>query len=135
MSEPIVTLDDVGTLAALADGIIPPDHRDAGASAVHAGPGLAERMRRGPAGAVYVDGLRAAREIARGRFGRGVRDLAAEQLHELLGALRDRHPAFFRQLRADVCALYLGDEGVQRLIGFPGPSSKGGGYPDFDQPQ
>jgi hypothetical protein len=42
---------------------------------------------------------------------------------------------FFRQLRMDVCALYLSDPGVWARIGFPGPSTAQGGYPDFDQPQ
>jgi len=44
-------------------------------------------------------------------------------------------PGFFKQLRMDVAALYLGDPGVWRRIGFPGPSTDTGGYPDFDQPQ
>ena len=46
MSETPVTLADIATLAALANGIIPADERDAGAASVHAGPGIAERMRR-----------------------------------------------------------------------------------------
>ena len=44
-------------------------------------------------------------------------------------------PGFFKQLRMDTCALYLSDPGVWARIGFPGPSSAQGGYPDFDQPQ
>ena len=39
-----------------------------------------------------------------------------------------------KQLRMDVCALYLTDPGVWGRIGFPGPSVERGGYPDFDQP-
>ena len=135
MSEPSITLGDIGVLAALADGIIPPDERDAGAGLVHAGPSIAERMRRSPSASVYLEGLRAARNFASVRFGQDVRDLNAGQMRELLAALRDQSPAFFRQLRADVCALYLSDAGVWQRIGFPGPSSKSGGYPDFDQPQ
>ena len=135
MSEPSITLGDIGALAALADGIIPADERDAGAGLVHAGQSIAGRMRRSPSAHVYVEGLRAARGIASERFGQEVRDLNASQMSELLTALRDQSPAFFRQLRADVCALYLSDAGVRRRIGFPGPSSEGGGYPDFDQPQ
>jgi hypothetical protein len=34
MSEPSITLDDIRTLAALADGIIPADDRDSGAALV-----------------------------------------------------------------------------------------------------
>jgi Gluconate 2-dehydrogenase subunit 3 len=135
MNEPSITLDDIGALAALANGIIPADDRDAGAALVHAGPSIAERMRRSPLACVYVEGLRAARALAQGRFGRGVSGLDACQIHELLAALRDQSPAFFRQLRADVCSLYLSDPGVWHRIGFPGPSSESGGYPDFDQPQ
>ena len=135
MNEPSITLGDIGALAALADGIIPADERDAGAGLVHAGPSIAERMRRSPSAYVYVEGLRAARVFASERFGQDVRELNASQMRELLAALRDQSPAFFRQLRADVCALYLSDTGVWQRIGFPGPSSQSGGYPDFDQPQ
>ena len=135
MNEPSITLGDIGALAALADGIIPADERDAGAGLVLAGPSIAERMRRSPSAQVYVDGLRAARDFARERFGRDVRELNASQMRELLAALRDQWPAFFRQLRADVCALYLSDPGVWQRIGFPGPSAQSGGYVDFDQPQ
>jgi Gluconate 2-dehydrogenase subunit 3 len=135
MNEPSITLGDISVLAALADGIIPADERDAGASLVHAGPSIAERMRRSLSAHIYVEGLRAARAFATERFGREVRELNAGQMRELLTALRDQSPFFFRQLRADVCALYLGDAGVWQRIGFPGPSSQSGGYPDFDQPQ
>jgi hypothetical protein len=38
MTETPVTLHDIAALAALANGIIPADGRDAGAAAVHAGP-------------------------------------------------------------------------------------------------
>ena len=135
MTETNISLNDIATLAALAGGIIPADDRDAGAAAVHAGPGIAERMRRSPYADVYVDGLKAARELAREMFVQAVDELNAAQLFELLTALSARSPTFFRQLRADVCALYLSDAGVWQRIGFPGPSSDSGGYPDFDQPQ
>ena len=135
MNEVLITLGDIGVLAALADGIIPADERDAGAGLVHAGPSIAERMRRSPSAHVYVEGLRAARVFASERFGQDVRELNAGQIRELLTTLREQSPAFFRQLRADVCALYLSDAGVWQRIGFPGPSSQSGGYPDFDQPQ
>ena len=135
MNEPSITLGDIGALAALANGIIPADDRDAGAALVHAGPSIAERMRRSPSAHIYVEGLRAARVFAREQFGQDVCELNSVQMSELLVALRDQSPAFFRQLRADVCALYLSDAGVWQRIGFPGPSSQSGGYPDFDQPQ
>ena len=135
MTEPLITLEDIATLAALANGILPADERDAGAASVHAGPGIAERMRRSPYADVYVEGLKTAHELARATFHRDVDELNAEQMHELLAALSAQSPAFFRQLRADVCALYLSDAGVWQRIGFPGPSTDLGGYPDFDQPQ
>ena len=135
MTETPITLADIATLAALANGIIPADDRDPGAAAVHAGPGIAERMRRSPYAPVYVDGLKAADELTKTMFAKAVLDLDAAQMHELLRALSTQSPAFFRQLRADVCALYLSDAGVWQRIGFPGPSTDSGGYPDFDQPQ
>ena len=135
MTETNISLNDIATLAALANGIIPADDRDAGAAAVHAGPGIAERMRRSPYVYVYIDGLKVARELAWEMFAKAVDGLDAAQVSQLLTALSARSPAFFRQLRADVCALYLSDPGVWQRIGFPGPSSDTGGYPDFDQPQ
>ena len=135
MNETNITLKDIATLAVLANGIIPADDRDAGAAAVHAGPGIAERMRRSPYAYLYVDGLNAAYELAREMFAKAVDGLDAAQVSQLLTALSVRSPAFFRQLRADVCALYLSDPGVWQRIGFPGPSSDTGGYSDFDQPQ
>jgi Gluconate 2-dehydrogenase subunit 3 len=135
MNELSITLGDIGALAALANGIIPADDRDAGAALVHAGPSIAERMRRSPSAHIYVEGLRAARVFAREQFGQDVCELNSVQISELLVALCNQTPAFFRQLRADVCALYLSDAGVWQRIGFPGPSSQSGGYPDFDQPQ
>ena len=107
-----ITLQDIATLAALANGIIPADESDAGAAVVHAGPGIAERMRRSPYAQVYVDGVKAAHEIARAKFDRAAHDLDSAEMNDLLGTLRDQSPAFFRQLRADVCALYLSDAGV-----------------------
>jgi hypothetical protein len=133
--EPTITLDDIAILAKLASGIIPADSRDAGATSVHAGPGIAERMRRSPYAFVYVEGLRATRQLAQHLFAQQMSELGAAQVHELLTVLSAQSPAFFRQLRADVCAMYLSDAGVWQRIGFPGPSTETGGYPDFDQPQ
>jgi len=130
-----VSLQDVSTLSALASGIIPADDRDAGAAAVHAGPSIAARMRFSPYADIYVDGLQKASELAESSFGRKVSELHEGQVQELIAQLSEKSPAFFRQLRADVCVLYLSDSGVQQRIGFPGPSTDDGGYPDFDQPQ
>jgi hypothetical protein len=123
------------TLAALANGIIPADARDAGAAAVNAGPRLADKLAAGVNAALYRGGLDEAAALAQAQFGRTVVELDSTQMQELLDALRERQPAFVRQLRMDVCALYLSDPGVWERIGFPGPSTATGGYPDFDRPQ
>ena len=65
MAETVLTLDDIAALSVLANGIIPPDARDAGAASVHAGPGIAERARHGSARAVYIEGLEHAGKMAR----------------------------------------------------------------------
>jgi acyl-CoA reductase-like NAD-dependent aldehyde dehydrogenase len=135
MNEPAFSLDDIAALTALANGIIPADNRDAGAAAVHAGPGIAERVRRGAQGPLYVEGLHAGKVIAREKFGRAMEGLSPAEIHELLDALEKSSPPFFRQLRADVCSLYMSDPAVWQRIGFPGPSTDTGGHPDFDQPQ
>src|SRR5207244_12866695 len=111
---PLTTMaaEDAIALAALANGIIPADGRDAGAAAVNAGPRLAEKLAAGVNAALYRRGLAAAAELARAKFGDAVTALDATQMHELLGTLREQQPAFFRQLRMDVCALYLSDPGV-----------------------
>ena len=128
-------MDDVALLTALANGIIPADDRDAGAAAINAGPRLAEKLAAGTNAAVYRRGLATADELARSQFGGGLTELDAGQLHDLLGLLRERQLGFFKQLRMDVCGLYLTDPGVWSRIGFPGPSAETGGYPDFDQAQ
>jgi hypothetical protein len=132
--EPVVS-EDAAALAVLANGIIPPDERDAGATAVNAGPRLAEKLAAGANEMLYHRGLAETDLLARAKFGRATAALDAGQVQELLGELRERVPAFFRQLRTDVCALYLSDPGVWARIGFPGPSTAAGGYPDFDQLQ
>src|SRR5262245_7677167 len=122
MRETPFSLDDIASLAALANGIIPADQRDAGAASAHAGPGIAERARHGVNGPLYIEGLTAAGELSRQRFGRAVRELKETEIRELLDLLADSAPAFFRQLRADTCAFYLSDSSVWQRIGFPGPS-------------
>ena len=130
-----VSLQNIATLSVLASGIIPADDRDAGAATVHAGPSIAARMRLSPYADLYVDGLRKAGELAESSFGCNVSELREGQVQELIAQLSEQSPAFFRQLRADVCVFYLSDLGVQQRIGFPGPSTDDGGYPDFNQPQ
>jgi hypothetical protein len=130
-----ITPEDLDGLTMLANGIIPADERDAGAASVNAGPRLADRMSAGVNASLYADGLRRARELAPEMFGCALANLTPADLHTLLDRLRMDAPGFFKQLRMDVAALYLGDPDVWRRIGFPGPSTETGGYPDFDQPQ
>ena len=126
---------DVAVLTALANAIIPPDGRDAGAAAVDAGPRLADRMRDSPAAALYDQGLGTARELCARQFGRPITALTPFELHELTQQVAATDPAFFRQLRLDTTTLYLSDPAVWARIGFPGPSIEMGGHPDFDRPQ
>jgi Gluconate 2-dehydrogenase subunit 3 len=129
------TSDQLAALAALANGIIPADEIDAGAAEVNASARLAERIHNGVNTALYEQGLATAATLAQEKHGRPVAKLTPPQIHELLAILRDRLPTYFKQLRLDVSALYLSDPGVWQRIGFPGPSTATGGYPDFDQPQ
>src|SRR5712692_4415414 len=122
---------ELATLIALANGIIPADEIDDGAAAVNAGPRLAERM----PSALYLQGLETARSIAREEYGREVSELSSAEVEKVLDVVREKAPVFFAQLRMHVSALYLSDPEVWRRIGFPGPSTRSGGYPDFDRPQ
>src|SRR5262249_61663032 len=98
-------------------------------------PSRGKHPRAGVSPALSPSAFPALRERAKARSGRAILELDMPQMHELLGLLREQQPAFFKQLRMDVCALYLSDPGVWARIGFPGPSTAQGGYPDFDQPQ
>jgi hypothetical protein len=129
------SVEQVAALTALSNGIIPADEIDAGAATVQVGEALAEKLRRGINAAIYLQGLKEAYVIAREQCGRPVGGLNEQEIHRVLGLLQQRSPAFFKQLRMDVSALYLSDPGVWNRIGFPGPSTAAGGYPDFDQPQ
>ncbi len=96
---------------------------------------IAEKIANGINAAIYQQGLALAESVAREHYNRGVAQLTASEIHDLLSDVRDRLPAFFKQLRLDVSALYLSDPSVWQRIGFPGPSTASGGYPDFDQRQ
>ena len=135
MKETPIALDDIATLNALANGIIPPDETDGGAGMVFAGLGAADKFRKGINAEIYAEGLHTAASLAKEKFGRAVGELNPEEINKLLHQLHDASPAFFKQLRMDVNAAYLSDPGVWQRIGFPGPSTESGGYPDFDQPQ
>lgn len=125
----------IATLEKLTLGIIPADARDQGASTVNAAPQIANRIFNGINSNLYRQGLDAAETLSRKMFNCAVADLNPKEIHELLTNLQSSAPSFFKQLRMDVCALYLGDRDVWQRIGFPGPSVESGGYPDFDKPQ
>ena len=135
MGQNVVLVDQSRVLAALANGIIPADASDTGAAAVNTGARLAEKVAAGVNVAIYEKGLQIAASLAQSRFAKSVDDLRPAEMHELIGLLRSELPAFYKQLRLDVCAMYLSDPDVWQRIGFPGPSTATGGYPDFDQPQ
>lgn len=128
-------MNDAPILTALANGIIPPDLRDGGAGAVDAGARLAGRIDAGVNRSLYAKGIEAAQRLAMEHFRRKVTQLTPQEVHQLLEMLRTGLPAFFKQLRMDVSALYLSDPAVWQRIGFPGPSIASGGYADFDQLQ
>lgn len=130
-----LTQDQLAVLTALANGIIPPDQVDGGAEEVGAGLEIAQRVERGIHAETYVRGLAVAEELAISMFAERVTRLNPEQLHALVGVIKERIPQLYKQLRADVCQIYLSDPTVWKRIGFPGPSAERGGYPDFDQPQ
>jgi hypothetical protein len=123
-----MTAEQVKILEKLANGIIPADEMDEGAGAVNAGMRIADRVDKGVNAKIYLSGL----EFLAGKNVLAMND---EEIHELLAMIREKLPGFFKQLKMDVSALYLSDEGVWQRIGFPGPSSESGGYPDFDREQ
>ena len=135
MPDMSLDLDQIAILVVLADGIIPPDSMDAGASVVNAGGRLAEKIAAGWNARLYLRGIDESKSLALASYQCRVQDLNATQVHELLGKLRESLPGFFKQLRLDVSALYLSDPAVWDRIGFPGPSTASGGYVDFNQPQ
>lgn len=126
---------ELKSLGALAAGIIPPDEKDRGAAEVNAAPRLADKISNGWNTSLYQEGLELAGQVAGENFRKPVHELTEKEVHSLLGLLQEKLPDFFRQLRMDVCALYMADPNVWQRIGFPGPSVLSGGYPDFDQPQ
>ena len=127
---------DVAVLAILANGIIPADERDAGAAAVEAGPRLAEMLASGAGAAVYA--RRACVWPGRSHAKRSAASQARSvrrEVHDLLGRLAERAPAFFKQLR---------DGRVRPLPERPrsvaphrvsGTVHRTGGHPDFDRPR
>jgi len=126
----MMTAEQVKILEKLANGIVPADEMDSGAAAVNAGMRIADRVDKGVNAKVYLGGMEFLESLKIDVVG-----MSEQQIHELLGVIRQKAPGFFKQLRMDVSALYLSDEGVWERIGFPGASSETGGYRDFDQVQ
>jgi phenylacetaldehyde dehydrogenase len=135
VSDARIIREHTTALSVLANAIVPADEADAGAAAVNAGHCLAERVAGGVNLSLYSLGVQTSDEISWKLYGVPVTELNPAQAHELVATLRERLPSFFKQLRMDVSALYLSDPDVWKRIGFPGPSTELGGYPDFDQRQ
>src|SRR4051812_29829814 len=112
MGETTLNPEQLATLAALANGIIPADEMDAGAAAVEAGPKLAAKIQMGTNAGLYRSGLDLAQTLAHQTFGRAASQLPPSEIHDLLSLLRAQLPVFFKQLRMDVSALYLSDPAV-----------------------
>ena len=149
MNETILTDDQIATLAAAADAIIPGDDFDEGVAPLGPGHVIATRVRYQPQVAdLYVKGLRGIADSVGIMFGPGRRfaDLSLVERARVLEAMRrgvapgagwrevSSH-GFYLTLRADVCFVYTTDPEVCRRIGFPGESTARGGYPDYAQPQ
>jgi hypothetical protein len=130
-----LTTEQIQTLSALAEGIIPRDERDAGVATLNPGRRLAQKIEVQPNRASYLEGIQFAQEAAQQKFRRSPSELETAAMGTLLALLRDRCPSFFKFLRAETCALYLSQPIAWKRIGFPGPSIQTGGHPDFDQPQ
>lgn len=127
--------DQKRAVTALANGIIPADDRDSGAAAVDAAGKIAAKVEAGVNAAVYTSGVEVAERLSLASFKKSVSELEPSNVDMLIGLVKAEAPGFYKQLRLDVTALYLSDPGVWERIGFPGPSTASGGYPDFNQPQ
>src|SRR5712671_2202942 len=112
MTFPGLTNDERAALNRLASAILPADERDAGAEAVNAGARIADRVFNGVNAPVYRSGLIRADALSHEIFGRSVHQLNLAEVHELVGKLQEVANPFFKQLRMDVCAMYLSDPGV-----------------------
>jgi hypothetical protein len=130
-----LTANQLATLAALANAIIPADETDGGAESVNSSARIAQNIQNGLYSKIYAEGIAIAETLAIKNFNRKVSELSLQQIHDLIAAVREAAPAFFNRLRMDVTAFYLAEPLVWQRIGFPGPSTDSGGYPDFDQPQ
>jgi hypothetical protein len=131
----ILPLPMLALLKVLTNAIIPPDARDGGAESVGAADQIVQRIEQGINRGLYLNGLSLAARIVGETCNLPPESLTPDQAHQLVGTLRAHAPAFYKQLRMDVSAIYLSDPAVWARIGFPGPSIEKGGYPDFDQPQ
>ena len=69
VNAPMLTREQVHTLSALANGVIPPDDADGGAASVDAGLRLAMKIEQGANAGVYTTGLERATLLSHARFG------------------------------------------------------------------
>jgi acyl-CoA reductase-like NAD-dependent aldehyde dehydrogenase len=134
MTPEVLSMDDIAGLSVLAQAILPADGRDAGAAIGFGNLTSADKFRRGLNAPLYREGLKLARALATGLFAQALESLTPTQAETLLNLLHDKDNAFYRQLRMDVCGVYMSDPGVWQRAGFPGPLPNNAGFPDFDQP-
>jgi hypothetical protein len=148
MSETILTDQHVAIIDAAAEAIIPADDFDAGVAPLGPGQVIATRVRyQAQAAQLYVRGLAALEQSVTIMFpGRRFGDLSLAERGRVLTAMRNgaapgaawrevSSQDFYRALRGDICFVYTTDPEVCRRLGFPGPSTTAGGYPDHHRPQ
>jgi hypothetical protein len=149
MEEVIFTEDQIATVEAAAEAMIPGDEFDEGVLEMSPGHVIATRARyQADIAQAYLKGLKGMEESARIMCGESARfvDLSMEDRTRILKAMwRDAAPGeiwhgfsskkFYVTLRNDVCFIYMTDPEVCSRIGFLGKSALEGGYPDYDQPQ
>jgi hypothetical protein len=94
MNEVTLTLDDLAALAALRMASSRRTRRDAGAAAVHAGAGIAERFRRAATGPLYAEGLALATTLAGRSSAAGFVNSRHERLQRCCARLRTNRRRF-----------------------------------------
>lgn len=149
MKEVIFTDNQIATLAAAAEAIIPGDEFDGGVAALSPGHAIATRVRyQEHIASLYLKGLKGLDDSVAIMFwgGRKFADLRLVERRRVLQAIRRgaapgagwrevSSQSFYNTFRADVCFVYMTDPEVCQRIGFPGESTARGGYPDYAQRQ
>lgn len=149
MKETMFTDDQIATIDAAAEAIIPGDEFDGGVIELNPGYVIATRVRyQEDIADLYLKGLKGIEDSVAIMFGkeRKFADLSLEERSRILKAMRRgvapgagwrdvSSQKFYTTLRSDVCFIYMTDPEVCQRIGFPGESTLKGGYPDYAEPQ